>query len=1316
MTDNPFDGFSFGPAPTDKPQMAEPGSESPFDKIGSFEPKHDTSFMGALGIGALSGAAPAVGGLAGAGYGAAVGSALGPFGSFVGGAIGAFAGGYGAGKAQDFAISELPHSWQDPINEYQRSAEEQHPTASFLGGMVPMALTMSPNLSTAAGKLAPDATRYERIAAHPVAGRLFGGAVQGAFQLGQDEYSEGQPNWTHVGWSTAFGMVFNRANHLIGEPIERAGAEEAYRQGIKRPAPPEVAPTPTDNLEAGVAAANATAPSPPAAREPTVLDAQDLKVAGVGINEEVFKGSRKQDETAEMSARDAKRTETLLTEPEPKVEPDVTGLVARMEPELLKEHDALIHQRDSLANLAAEQGPESPAAKHLAEVNKAIDETTPQVKAAYEAAAERAGGEVHDPASGEVVMTSGYEGPHDDAIQNRIDYLRSRIESPDLSNSDKMQLADRISDFEAFIRSRDAVLEAENIPPDLQAKIRGLHPDDIVQTRDGKRLKINGWGKDGYIGATDADGLYRNISPADIVQTFSGYRKSTKAGEVGATPSAGARPPDDAARTSVAETDGTPSPSPPVDNFTSDEQRQWVVDDLTRRLIAAGRPADEARGSAIATAEGYEQWARRTGGKFGTARDMYLREHPDIVGHDGRVIPHGQDTAALIEAANVVPNWPDYKVAYVDPAKVDALWSRDKLYVGKGGTGGMADRYKGAKSLIDGLKPGQDFKAPAVSIGAGRVSFDDGRHRFAVMRDEGLREVPVSMNEASLENARRLGLVTREAAPATRKPRKPKVLVTPDGQEAHEIGANADGGAIFETENGTRTVLEPSGRRVSETPVATPTGRVAIAEERTPEFEPVEPQAKVELEAPPAPEPEEVKPVSSVETFAPTPAPAADEGSHFAAGMAAARAGQPRQLPDYFTDKTGKNARDWLRGWDRTPPAEVKPAAAPAEEIPEQNTLPPVEHDGQTPHDKFLAAVKRQLWLGEQPFKTILEARKLAKEHGLEFSEDESANKAVDELVERAVVETAREIVEAHIAEGRPDAETFARMVKLYEDQPNLSTRTSTSIAEQAYSTPAPLAYVASRLAGIDHDTHVLEPTAGNGMLLMEADPKKARVNELNPARFASLKAQGFNPSNADGSSASTFADRAGQMDAVIANPPFGAVREGGKSKVFEVDGFETTQIDHAIALNALKTMKADGRAVLIIGGIKAESEAERAKGYMGAAKRRFFHQLLSKYNVTDAFTVDGDLYAKQGAGWPVDVLVIDGKGKSERVPLTKEPPPLLKSWDQIGERLNAAKQREPTSEVVAGPDSGASPAPVAGGPGPEGADGVGEQAPGRGE
>lgn len=373
---------------------------------------------------------------------------------------------------------------------------------------------------------------------------------------------------------------------------------------------------------------------------------------------------------------------------------------------------------------------------------------------------------------------------------------------------------------------------------------------------------------------------------------------------------------------------------------------------------------------------------------------------------------------------------------------------------------------------------------------------------------------------------------------------------------------------------------------------------------------------------------------------------------------------------------------------------EYEVASPPQTEKPAEQPAAPA-----TPRDAFVSAVKDKLAAGERPFRTIVDARKLAKEHDLEFPEGESANKHVDELVERAVVETARGIVDKARSEKAPAADTFAKMVALYENQPNLSTRTSASVAEQAYSTPAPLAYVASRLADIGPSTHVLEPTAGNGMLLMEANPKKTVANELNPTRAKSLEEQGFQPTKDDAAEEATFAPRAGQMDAVIANPPFGAVRVGGQSKVFQVGDYKTTQIDHAIALNALRAMKADGRAVLIIGGVKAETPQERAEGYGQKTKRRFFHQLLNNYKVSDIFTVSGDLYAKQGAGWPVDVIVIDGKGETDMVPLTKQPPPLLKSWDEVGAKLNEARpaQVDTGAAVAPGQDSESSRAPFDG-------------------
>ena len=77
--------------------------------------------------------------------------------------------------------------------------------------------------------------------------------------------------------------------------------------------------------------------------------------------------------------------------------------------------------------------------------------------------------------------------------------------------------------------------------------------------------------------------------------------------------------------------------------------------------------------------------------------------------------------------------------------------------------------------------------------------------------------------------------------------------------------------------------------------------------------------------------------------------------------------------------------------------------------------------------------------------------------------------------------------------------------------------------------------------------------------------------------------------------------------------------------------------------------MPANGRAVLILGGVRAEGEDARREGYRQKAKREFYYNLYKDYNVVDHFSVAGDMYSKQGASYPVDVIVIDGKGQSQR-------------------------------------------------------------------
>ena len=275
---------------------------------------------------------------------------------------------------------------------------------------------------------------------------------------------------------------------------------------------------------------------------------------------------------------------------------------------------------------------------------------------------------------------------------------------------------------------------------------------------------------------------------------------------------------------------------------------------------------------------------------------------------------------------------------------------------------------------------------------------------------------------------------------------------------------------------------------------------------------------------------------------------------------------------------------------------------------------------------------------------------------------DQARMKQAQEALEAAIVQEARARVEKLDKEGTKT--TFASLLRLYESQPLLNVRTSTSIANQAYSTPAPLAYLASKLAGINQQTLVHEPTGGTGMLLIGADPKNAVVNELNDLRVSLLKEQGFNPTQKD-AAIGPMRDGKGPVDAVITNPPFGSVKgEDGKPVKVKVDGYNIGQIDHLIAAHALATMKDDGRAVLILG-------ANKAPGGLSTDDRIFFNWLYSHYNVVGHFEVEGDLYARQGAGWPVRVIAINGREKSAKLSPVAGTIQRADNWDQVYEQFN---------------------------------------------
>jgi len=388
----------------------------------------------------------------------------------------------------------------------------------------------------------------------------------------------------------------------------------------------------------------------------------------------------------------------------------------------------------------------------------------------------------------------------------------------------------------------------------------------------------------------------------------------------------------------------------------------------------------------------------------------------------------------------------------------------------------------------------------------------------------------------------------------------------------------------------------------------------------------------------------------------------------------------------------GDWVKPYLRGWyenARYYPGLDTAGMTPVAEM--DAALAAVEQPATTARDTLVQDLAEG-----RSFKTIVEARKrIAEITGTAIEPGTVEAKRADEMLEQAAVLSARNIV----AEGADEAATFDRLAALADQMPSLNVRTSTSVAQQAYSTPIPLAYVASRRVGAATGK-VLEPTAGNGALVIEVSPQNGTVNELNPDRSAFLREQGFKTEEGDATK-EDFGKRT--ADVVAMNPPFGAVKDdAGDSVTFDLNkfqkGYTTHEIDHAIALNALEAMKDGGRAVLIVGGpSKTLTDAGRSDAYHGKAKREFYVTLYRNYNVTDHFTVSGELYSKQGAAWPVDVIIIEGRGKSALTLPAAALPRLVNTVEELRNEL-PTKRPQPSQvstgqQGVVAPETGTEPA-----------------------
>ena len=303
---------------------------------------------------------------------------------------------------------------------------------------------------------------------------------------------------------------------------------------------------------------------------------------------------------------------------------------------------------------------------------------------------------------------------------------------------------------------------------------------------------------------------------------------------------------------------------------------------------------------------------------------------------------------------------------------------------------------------------------------------------------------------------------------------------------------------------------------------------------------------------------------------------------------------------------------------------------------------------------RFVDKINIQLGFGHK-FNGIVELRKMAEKCGLKDVKDTD----LQELAETAIVQRARGIASS---ESTNDAVKFERIKKLYENQPSLNQRDSERVMKQQYSTPAPYAFLADMYvkAGMEVKS-ALEPSAGNGMLTIGLPKDAVHVNDIDAQRLANLQRQGFkNITSQDGTQ--PFADK--DVDVVVTNPPFGSATPR------DYDGYTISTLEGQMAVNALESMKDNGRAAIIIGG-----KTEYAKnGSLNPKDKALLGYLYSHYKVEDVINVDGSLYAKQGTTYPTRIILINGRRYDENAyPPVKDKAraEAVKSYDELYKRIN---------------------------------------------
>lgn len=252
-----------------------------------------------------------------------------------------------------------------------------------------------------------------------------------------------------------------------------------------------------------------------------------------------------------------------------------------------------------------------------------------------------------------------------------------------------------------------------------------------------------------------------------------------------------------------------------------------------------------------------------------------------------------------------------------------------------------------------------------------------------------------------------------------------------------------------------------------------------------------------------------------------------------------------------------------------------------------------------------------------------------------ELSDNELFN--VREMLETVMYEAYALL---YTAKGTAE-EKFELAKSAYYSQPKRTLRKNSTIELGQYSTPIPIALLAQEIILSSNIQNlpitVLEPTIGNGGLVSILSRHmniKVSGLEIDPQRINNLRGVKTQIGDALQTDFMTLNDNK-TFDAVISNPPFGALEE----KILYKDQLAIRRLDYLIALRALDARKDNGISVFILGG-----DGRFSDGSIEGGSKYFYNYLYNHYQIHGLIELDSSLYERNGAVTNVRMLVVGNR------------------------------------------------------------------------